>query len=232
MTKFARRGDETLSFSLEIKTDDVNVDGHFKGYASTFGGPADSGGDVIATGCFAKTLKSNGRNGNGIALLWSHDARAPIGIWTSLQEDKKGLYVEGCVEPTAMPDGIPVHKIMRMGGIKGLSIGYSTVLSDMDEKKRVRTIKEAELWEISLVTFPMNTRASVTSVKEILGAKTPRELERSLRDAGIDHEVSKYLVALCKSGLRDAGRQQHIDSGQDWQAVLDELKKANAAIKI
>jgi len=229
--KMAMRN-EIMDIGFEVKKDSVTAEGDFEGYGSTFGGMPDSGGDVIAKGCFTKTLKNKGRNGNGIALLWSHDARAPIGVWRNIQEDEKGLFCQGTIHPKSQPDGIPVLDIMRMGGIRGLSIGYSTIQYDMDDKRKIRTLKEAELWEISPVTFPMNTRASITSVKEILGAKTPRELERSLRDAGIDHEVSKYLVALCKSGLRDAGRPSNVDSGQDWQLVLDELKKANAAMKI
>ena len=219
--------DEIMDFGFEVKRDTISAEGEFEGYASTFGGAPDSGGDIIAKGCFAKTLKNKGRQGAGIAMLWSHDSRAPVGAWKLLQEDEKGLFVKGQVHPNAKPDGIPVLDIMRMGGIKGLSIGYSTVLSDIDDKKKIRTLKEVELWEVSLVTFPMNTRASITSVKGILEAKTPRELEGALREAGMPHEASKYLVKLCKAGLREAGGQ---GSTREWSSVLAELRKVNEKV--
>jgi HK97 family phage prohead protease len=159
-------------------------------------------------------------------LLWSHDSRAPIGVWRNLQEDEKGLFCQGTIHPKAMPDGIPVLDIMRMGGIRGLSIGYRAVTADTDEKKKIRTLKEVDLWEISPVTFPMNARASITSVKGILEAKTPRELEDALREADMPREAAKYLVRLCKAGLREAGSQVRGD-GREWNALADELKKIN-----
>lgn len=222
----AARCDEILDFGFELKKESVGTDGMFEGYASTFGGDPDKGGDIVAKGCFAETLKKNG-DGNGIAMLWSHDARMPIGAWQNFLEDEKGLFCKGMVHPKAAPEGVPVLDLLRMGGIKGLSIGYKTIQATRDEKKNTRTLQKVDLLEVSLVTFPMNTRASVTSVKGILEAKTPRELEGALREAGIDHQVSKYLVKLCKSGLRDAGGQ---GSGREWQSVLSELKKVNEKV--
>lgn len=222
--KFSFKKDEMLDFVFEIKKEEVTPEGFFKGYASTFGGPPDSVNDIVLSGAFKKTLKNKGRNGNGIALLWSHDSRAPIGTWTSIREDDTGLSVEGIVEPQATPNGIPVLKIMRLGGVKGLSIGYNTVLSEFDEKKRIRTIKEVELWEISLCTFPANTRASVTSVKNILEARTERELEDALRDAGLSRDASKYIVKLTKHGLREAGKEAE---KTNISSVLSELRRVN-----
>lgn len=230
--KWAKHRDETMDFAAEIKADEVHHNGFFKGYASTFGGSPDRGGDVIAKGCFNRTLKEKGRDGAGIAMLWSHDPRCPIGAWQILREDEKGLYVEGIIEPTACPDGVPVHKIMKMGGIKGLSIGYNTVLAETDDKKKVRTLKDVDLWEISLVTFPMNTRASVTSVKNILEAKNERELEDALREAGLSREASKYLVKLAKAGLREAGPKSIANTETSMDPILSELKKLNRELSI
>ena len=227
--KLSLKRDEILDFAFEIKKEEVTPEGSFKGYASTFGGPPDSVNDIVLSGAFKKTLKNKGRNGNGIALLWSHDSKAPIGIWTSIREDDTGLYVEGIVEPGANPNGIPILKVMRLGGVKGLSIGYNTVLSEFDEKKRIRTIKEVELWEISLCTFPANTRASVTSVKNILEARTERELEGALRDAGLSREASKYIIKLTKQGLRDAGKGAE---KINISSVLSELQRVNLELSL
>lgn len=225
--KLAGRRDERMDIAFEVKKESVTAEGDFEGYGSMFGGAPDSGGDIIAPGCFAKTLKARGRNGNGIALLWSHDSRAPIGVWRSLQEDEKGLFCQGTIHPRAKPDGIPVLDIMRMGGIKGLSIGYQTVLAENDDKKKTRTLKEVELWEISPVTFPMSTRATIMSVKNIMEAKTPRELEDALREADMPREAAKYLVKLCKAGLRDAGGA---GSTSEWQTVLADLRRVNEKV--
>ena len=232
-TKFATRRDEVLDFAVEIKKEDVSHNGFFKGYASTFGGDPDQGGDIIAKGCFTDTLKMNGRGGNGIAMLWSHDPRCPIGAWQLVREDEKGLYVEGMIEPTACPDGVPVHKVMKMGGIKGLSIGYNTVESGdvMVGKTKARELKKVNLWEISLVTFPMNTRSTVTGVKHILEAKNERELEDALREAGLSREASKHIVWLAKGSLREVGKPSQ-RSNVAMDPVLRALKEINSDLSL
>jgi hypothetical protein len=151
----------------------------------------------------------------------------PIGAWQVFAEDEKGLFCKGMVSPKAAPDGVPVLDLLRMGGIKGLSIGYKTVLATRDEKKGTRLLQKVDLMEVSLVTFAMNTRASVTSVKGIFAARTPRELEDALRDAELPRDAAKYLVKLCTTGLRDAGSGT---AGSEMQAALDELKKINAGM--
>jgi len=232
-TKYATKRDEVLDFAVEIKKEVVSHNGFFKGYASTFGGDPDQGGDIIAKGCFTDTLKMNGRGGNGIAMLWSHDPRCPIGAWQLVREDEKGLYVEGMIEPTACPDGVPVHKVMKMGGIKGLSIGYNTVDSGdiMVGKTKARELKKVNLWEISLVTFPMNTRSTVTGVKHILEATTERELEDALREASIPRSVAKVIVKVAKEGLRDAARPRHSTNGEQ-ALILKALRDVNAGLTL
>jgi len=224
----AQRADEVMDFGFELKKDAVTTEGMFEGYASTFGGAPDRGGDIIAKGCFTKTLKENGVGGAGIAMLWSHDVRLPIGVWHSFQEDEKGLFCKGWVDPEAKPEGIPVLSLMRRGGIKGLSIGYKTVDFDRDATKGTRLLKEVMLYEVSPVTFPMNTRAKVTSVKSIFEAKTPRELEDALRDADLPRDAAKYLVKLCTTGLRDAGSE---DGGREAGALLEALRGVNQKLE-
>lgn len=226
--KMGQRGDEIMDFGFELKKESVSTDGLFEGYASTFGGAPDRGGDVVAKGCFAETLKEKGVGGQNIAMLWSHDTRMPIGAWHTFMEDEKGLFCKGMVSPNAKPDGVPVLDLLRMGGIKGLSIGYQTIEADRDDTKKIRTLKKVKLYEVSLVTFPMNTRASVTSVKSIFEAKTPRQLEDALRDADLPRDAAKYLVKLCTTGLRDAGSTS---GGREANALLAALKDMNSKLE-
>lgn len=227
--KFAQAGREHLDFGFELKQDSVTPNGFFEGYASTFGN-VDRGNDIAVKGCFAKTIKTKGAA--GVAMLWSHDTRAPIGVWHHFEEDEKGLYCKGQVEPSAAPDGIPVYKLMRMGGIKGLSIGYKAVNADRDEVKGIRMLKEVELFEVSPVTFPMNVRAGVTSVKSIFDARTPRELERALRDAELPVDAAKYIVKLCTKGLREAGPEDRQATGsQELDGILAALRSANEQVQ-
>lgn len=220
---------ETLDFSLEIKEGSVTEDGEFMGYASVFGGEPDSYGDVVSPGSFVSSLKQGGRNGSGIAMLWQHDPSLPIGVWKSVQEDARGLYVIGSVDKTVSPMGIPVYSLLKKGAIKGMSIGFRTVLSNTDETTHIRTLKEIELWEISLVTFPASKRAQVISVKDIEAARTPRELEKALREAGLSVNLAKYMVKLSKGNLswRDAA-----PDNEDKVQLLTELRNIRLSLNI
>lgn len=220
------RKDEILDFHFEMKLEDVTPEGFFKGYASTFGGPPDSGGDIVAPGAFKNTIKRGGRNRNGIAMLWSHDPHSPIGTWPVLSEDAKGLYVEGMVEPTVTPGGIPVLKLMKMGSVRGLSIGFNTIKYEIDKKKQIRTLQEVELWEISPVTFPMNKFARITSVKNIRDARTVREFEESLREAGISREDAKWIAKWWRPNLREADAVE----GEGLDSILQTLRNVDSEL--
>ncbi|MGH9915626.1 MAG: HK97 family phage prohead protease [Pyrinomonadaceae bacterium] len=140
----------------------VELDGSFSGYASLFG-EVDLGKDVIAPGAFAASIRKRGIS--GIRMLWQHDANEPIGIWTRINEDSRGLYVEGRLT-TGVTRSREVLELMRAGAIDGLSIGFRTVKARADGAG-VRRILEADLWEISVVTFPMLPSARVGQVKAL-----------------------------------------------------------------
>jgi HK97 family phage prohead protease len=226
-------GKDFLDFPMEVKADDVTEDGTFSGFASTFGGPPDSGGDIIENGAFKKTIQKKGRNGNGIAMLWQHKADQPVGVWTNIEERQKGLFVTGeLLLETQL--GKETHIRLQRGAIKGMSIGFNPIdaVGDTVNRRRVRRIKEAELWEISLVTFPMNRRAQVTSVKAIEDAETPREMEHALRDAGLSKNAAQYIVSLCKAGgLREVAKEPEIVDNTDVIAIYEQLKKINQNFK-
>jgi len=179
---------------------DVKADGETRtisGRGSVFGN-VDNGGDVVLPGAFAKSIAS----GRKVAMLWQHDTREVIGVWTKVTEDADGLNVEGVLADT--PRGNEAYALLKMGALDGLSIGYRT--KDSEWREDVRAIKEADLWEVSIVTFPMNEEARVDAVKA--ATLTEREMERKLtRDAGFSRSVALALMSGgfdAVKGMRDA----------------------------
>lgn len=137
-------------------TDNVLLAG-IEGYAAVFG-VSDLNGDIIAPGAFARTLK---KRASPVRMLYQHAAEAPVGRWTSFREDARGLYVTGELLLSA-PSAREVHALLAGGAVDGLSIGYRTVKAR--KSPRGRRIIEADLWEVSIVTFPMAAGARVTFV--------------------------------------------------------------------
>jgi HK97 family phage prohead protease len=188
---------------LNLKS--VEVDGSFEGYASLFH-REDLAGDVVLPGAFADSIRQRGSA--GIKLLFQHDANQPIGVWAQLAEDARGLYAHGRLMPE-VAKAREVHALMRAGALDGLSIGFRTVKGRRDRQSGVRRLEKVDLWEISVVTFPLLPEARVASMK----AGTPRserEFERWLtRDAGLTRSEARALMGAGFKGLkalRDAGR--------------------------
>lgn len=176
-------------------------DGTIAGYASVFGA-VDLGRDAVERGAFAKSLAARGVG--GIRMLFQHDPAEVIGRWTAIREDARGLYVEGKIA-TEVAKGREVLALLRNGGLDGLSIGFRTVKARKDPKSGVRRILEADLWEVSVVTFPMLPSARVTAVKGVR-RPTEREFERWLvRDAGLTRSEARAVIA---KGFAALGRSR------------------------
>jgi phage prohead protease, HK97 family len=139
----------------------ITGDGTFSGYASVFG-EVDLGKDRIERGAFLNSLAERGAP--GVRMLFQHDPNEPIGAWKTIREDERGLYVEGVLSP-GVARSREVLALMKSGALDGLSIGFRTVRARTDAKTGVRRILEADLWEISVVTFPMLPSARVSNVK-------------------------------------------------------------------
>lgn len=177
----ARRpvGADTRKFaSLELRG--LKRDGTFSGYASVFG-EVDLGKDRVERGAFRKSLSERGAE--GVRMLFQHDPAEPIGAWKVIREDARGLYVEG-----VLADGVvrarEVHQLLKNGALDGLSIGFRTVRAKTDAKSGVRRIFEADLWEISVVTFPMLPSARVQNIKNARWFRDKEtELVRAMRRA-------------------------------------------------
>jgi uncharacterized protein len=134
--------------------------GVFAGYASLFGVP-DATGDVVMPGAFAASLARRGPG--GIRMLFQHDASRPLGTWLELREDSRGLFVRGRLSPEVQL-AEELGQLLHDGAIDGLSIGFRAVLATRDRLTRQRRLTKVDLWEISLVTFPMLEGARVTAL--------------------------------------------------------------------
>lgn len=134
--------------------------GEFAGYASLFG-IADGAGDVMAPGAFAKSLRARGIE--RIRMLYQHFAHEPIGVWEDIREDARGLYVRGRLT-TDIERGRDVLALLKDGALNGLSIGFKTQRARRDPATGARTLLEVELWEVSVVTFPLLEGSAVTGI--------------------------------------------------------------------
>ena len=139
----------------------IEPDGAFEGYASLFR-IADLGKDVVEPGAFRESLVRRGPG--GVKLLWQHDPTEPIGRWLELREDTRGLYVRGRLS-LAVARAREIHALMRDGAIDGLSIGFRSERARNEPRTGLRRLEKVDLWEISLVTFPMQPQARVSVVK-------------------------------------------------------------------
>ncbi len=181
-------------FPLEIK--EITEEGRFSGYASVFD-VIDYYDDEIVRGAFAKSIAEKMP-----VMLWQHDSAEPIGVYESIREDDIGLWIEGRLL-LDLEKGREAYILLKNQAIRGLSIGFVPILWEWEnrESRRIRVLKEIDLWEVSLVTFPANPKALVDDVKSI---KTIRDVEDTLRDAGFSRTEAKALIAACKSAQRDA----------------------------
>lgn len=149
---------EAAFLPLELKS--VAPDGIFEGYASLFD-RADLGNDVVRPGAFRDTLRARGAA--GIRMLFQHDAAQPIGVWERISEDAQGLFVRGRLLAD-VARAREVLALMRAGAIDGLSIGFKAVQARRDRARGLRHIEKIDLWEISIVTFPMLPGARIATV--------------------------------------------------------------------
>ena len=140
----------------------IEPDGTVEGYASLFGA-IDQARDKVMRGAFADTLRTRGIN--RIPMLFQHDPAEPVGVWLDLHEDARGLYARGRLIPE-VARGRELLSLLRAGAIDGLSIGFRTVRGRIDPKTRVRSLMAVDLWEISIVTFPLLAGARVHAVKQ------------------------------------------------------------------
>jgi uncharacterized protein len=135
--------------------------GVFVGYASLFG-VRDASGDMVMPGAFAASLKK--RAALDVRMLFQHDPAEPVGTWLEMRENERGLYVRGRLDPNVQR-GRELLSLLESRGLDGLSIGFKTVAAARDKTTATRKLLAVDLWEVSLVTFPMLPGARVSELK-------------------------------------------------------------------
>lgn len=149
----ARRSGLETKFVALAGLPEMGATGRIEGYASLFGEP-DQGGDVVMPGAFRQSLDRLADAGRKVKFLWQHDPATPIGVWSNVTEDERGLLVSGEIL-TRVARGADALALLKAGAIDGLSIGYRTVKAEPNPATGGRNLREIDLWEVSLVTFPM-----------------------------------------------------------------------------
>jgi len=210
---------KTLSFELK---DAGAGDGAFTGYGAVFGN-VDQGGDIIRQGAFADSIAAWRAKGKMPKLLWQHDTRQPIGVWTSMSEDGHGLLLNGKLTK-GVQCADEAYALLKDGALDGLSIGYQTVDAEYDSDLGIRSLNKLNLMEISIVTIPMNDAAGITAVKAADGIKTIREFEDFLRDAGFSNAQAK---AIASRGFKSSEPR---DEDDGVTGLLESLRKARAGL--
>jgi HK97 family phage prohead protease len=160
-------------------------------------------------------------------MLWQHDSGEVVGVWPEIVEDDKGLKVKGELI-LDVPQAAVARSLMQKRAVKGLSIGYRTLDYDIDRTTGARRLKKVELWEISLVTFPMLPEAQITSVKA--AGFDPRTMEDALREGGLSRSDAKTAIAVFRKQLqRDAGETEPAPREAGTDALMA-IRKATALL--
>jgi len=212
--------------TVELEFKETNSGGTIVGYASVYGN-VDQGGDIMMKSAFKDCIARNATSGVKPKMLWQHDPSQPIGVWDAMQESEKGLMIQGRILPTVQK-GKEAIELIRAGAISGLSVGYKVVEDEYEqnEKGMVRKIHKADLWETSIVTFPMNEEAMVTDVKQL---QSLRDVEYVLRKAGVPSGFAKLLAKHGYEGavkcLKDGPRDEAADKVKSEQlaALIETL---------
>lgn len=202
-------------FDAEVKFA-ADGTGTFSGYGAIFGN-VDSYGDVIQKGAFKDTLRAWEDKGKYPPMLLQHggmfgtaDDMLPVGKWTSMEENAKGLKVEGDLFAMNTDRGQYIYDGLKSGVLDGLSIGYKAKDFTLGTKpgEPRRTLKSIDLMELSIVTFPANDKARVGGVKSLtdMTIEDFREIEATLRTKGLSRADAAKAISGFKDWLqRDAG---------------------------
>lgn len=193
---------EKKSFDFDVKS--VDDSGTFTGYGSVFGN-VDGGNEVVVKGAFTKSLVARAAKGRKLPILWQHRSGEPIGVYESVKEDDHGLLMSGRLLISDVQRAKEAYALLKAGAVTGMSIGYGVLDDHVDSKTRVRYLKELQLEETSIVTFPMNDAARIEVVKSmdhiLKAGRMPSlpEFEDFLCEAGFSKTQAK---AVAGKGLR------------------------------
>lgn len=209
---------------IKLSIKEVSDQGQFEGYASVFNNE-DLGGDIITPGAFSKTISENPT----VPILWGHSTKEVIGVNKVMSEDARGLRVTGQLA-LDVQRAKEAHSLMKMGAVKGLSIGYDPIVVDYSrmEKDNVRILREVKLWEYSVTPFPMNPEAQVTTVKSI------EQFDQLL------NQLIAFKSPACRCGCEDCKAGKHdrwmcgdsgCEIGQQKTALIEQAIEKLSALR-
>lgn len=215
---------ETKTAGFEMKGD-PDGDGVFEGYASVFG-VVDNGLDVVERGAFEASIAKR-----KVKMLWHHNPGEVIGVWQEIAEDHRGLRVKGRLI-SEVEKGREALALLKAGAIDSLSIGYRTKRAVSEGSGSIRKLIEVDLFEVSLVTFPMLDDAVITDVKNL---KSKRDVESILRDAGVPNQFAKLLAIHgydeATKRLKDERREAGVKVDEPGlRALYDKITKQTEII--
>jgi len=200
-----------LDRPFEVK--EIAADGTFSGYVSVFNN-VDKGLDVVLPGAFKDSLAEWEAKGEFPPVLWQHRTGEPIGPTLEMREDSIGLWIKGQLLVDDVPRAKEARALLKAKAIKGMSMGYVSREDTVDRGTGVRSLKKVDLWENSIVTFPMNPMAGVSTVKSVIdGLQTLADIERHLHDeGGFSKAVAAALVHRIKSlsGRSESGLSEDL----------------------
>ena len=218
----------TKRLDAQLKIKSISEEGEFSGYGSVFG-VEDSYGDVVVSGAFEESLKEWKEKGRLPSMLWQHNRSEPIGIYTKIEEDDQGLYVEGKLLIDGDSLAQRAHAHLKAGSISGLSIGYNLGANGWrwDSEKEVFILSKIDLWEVSLVTFPSNDEARVEEVKSLLQhgeMPSKRLVEKHLRDVGLSKQQAKAFIADGYSGIAHRDDEESVELVKSINSIISNLR--------
>lgn len=154
---------KTTEITAPFTLKSIGGEGCFQGYASVFD-ELDQQGDRVLKGAFQESLKTWQAKRCLPKMLWQHDQTKPLGVWTKIKEDQKGLYVEGQLLLDVQKSR-EAYAMIKANILDGLSIGCQVIEAEPGENPGERLLCHVDLFEVSLVTFAANPKATITQVK-------------------------------------------------------------------
>jgi len=215
---------QNLNFNAAFEVKFVGQTGVFEGYASVFN-IIDKVHDKIVKGAFTESLKSFCQRKTMPPLLWQHNAFEPIGIWHEMYEDEHGLFVKGELFINDIATAREAYKLLQEKVVTGLSIGYRALDFYHDEKKGIRVLTKVDLQEVSLVTFPANEYARVSTFRTNNQMPSERELEAVLRNSGLSRRQAKGFIACGYKGLQANSEED------EFKKLIEDINKATEEIR-
>jgi HK97 family phage prohead protease len=174
-------------------------------------GNIDHARDRTLDGAYVNSIKSHESNGTMPKMFWNHDNYSPpIGVWTEMQEDEKGLFKRGRMLDTVR--GIEVYKGLVSKAIDSFSIGYQVVKEKYNSSMHCNDLIELDIKESSPVNFACNELARLVDVKKKLANGeflSKADLRLLLQHPAID--LSKRQIERVTANYQPENENEHDD---------------------